>query len=186
MVEKQTSLSLYRGFTIVELLVVIVVIAILASISIVAYNGIQDSAKAAKMMAAIDRYQKAAQIYLSDKGRYPQPTSVPSGQKACLGASAATSDFSANYCWRSSGSDLNPVDATLNAEFREAITSLPDVSDVSFRLGTLNVRGILYDFPAKKMIYYAPGANQKCGRGTGITTTISGQQLTECTVVLGS
>lgn len=34
-----------RGFTLVELLIVIVVIAILAAISIVAYNGIQDRAK---------------------------------------------------------------------------------------------------------------------------------------------
>ena len=35
-----------RGFTIVELLIVIVVIAILAAITIVAYNGIQNRAKA--------------------------------------------------------------------------------------------------------------------------------------------
>ena len=35
------------GFTIVELLIVIVVIAILAAITIVAYNGIQNQAKAA-------------------------------------------------------------------------------------------------------------------------------------------
>ena len=33
------------GFTIVELLIVIVVIGILAAITIVAYNGIQDRAK---------------------------------------------------------------------------------------------------------------------------------------------
>ena len=35
---KQTA----RGFTIVELLVVIIVIAILATISIIAYNGIRE------------------------------------------------------------------------------------------------------------------------------------------------
>lgn len=34
-----------KGFTLVELLIVIVVIAILAAISVVAYNGIQTRAK---------------------------------------------------------------------------------------------------------------------------------------------
>ena len=34
----------YSGFTIVELLIVIVVIAILAAISLVAYTGVQNSA----------------------------------------------------------------------------------------------------------------------------------------------
>lgn len=37
-----------RGFTIVELLIVIVVIAILAAISIIAYNGIQSRARDAQ------------------------------------------------------------------------------------------------------------------------------------------
>lgn len=40
-----------RGFTIVELLIVIVIISILAVIVIVAYNGIQDRARAAKIQS---------------------------------------------------------------------------------------------------------------------------------------
>lgn len=38
-------LNTQRGFTIVELLIVVVVIAILAAISIASYNGITSSAK---------------------------------------------------------------------------------------------------------------------------------------------
>lgn len=41
-----------RGFTIVDLLIVIVVIAILAAITIVAFNGIQQRARNTQMAAA--------------------------------------------------------------------------------------------------------------------------------------
>lgn len=46
------------GFTIVELLIVIVVIGILAAITVVAYNGIQDRAKRASMTSALAQHSK--------------------------------------------------------------------------------------------------------------------------------
>jgi len=48
-----------RGFTIVELLIVIVVIAILAAVTIVAYNGVQQRAQAAKRDADMAALYKA-------------------------------------------------------------------------------------------------------------------------------
>ncbi|MDB5165339.1 MAG: Fimbrial protein, partial [Candidatus Saccharibacteria bacterium] len=42
-----------RGFTIVELLIVIVVIGILAAITIVAYNGIQNRARVSSVNSAL-------------------------------------------------------------------------------------------------------------------------------------
>jgi type IV pilus assembly protein PilA len=47
------------GFTIVELLVVVVVISILASISVVAYQGVQKRAYNDRVISAVNIYVKA-------------------------------------------------------------------------------------------------------------------------------
>ena len=59
------------GFTIVELLIVIVVIAILAAISIVAYNGISQRARDAERTQELSSIRKALSMYYVDKGGYP-------------------------------------------------------------------------------------------------------------------
>ena len=46
------------GFTIVELLIVIVVIAILAAITIVAFNGIQDRARNSSIQTDLTNFAK--------------------------------------------------------------------------------------------------------------------------------
>lgn len=60
-----------RGFTIVELLVVIVVIAILATISVVAYSGIQHRARDAQRLHDMNTIAKALEIYKLQTGEYP-------------------------------------------------------------------------------------------------------------------
>lgn len=57
-----------HGFTIVELLIVIVVIGILAAITIVAYNGLQARAKDAQRVNDVDTITKALELYLLIKG----------------------------------------------------------------------------------------------------------------------
>lgn len=78
------------GFTIVELLIVIVIIAILATISIVAYSGVRDRSARAQTTSAVSAYAKALSVYASDKGAYPGYTN------ACLGGSENTN----NRCYR--------------------------------------------------------------------------------------
>lgn len=58
----QTTNTKINGFTIVELLIVIVVIAILAAISIVAFRGIQDRAKVSKANSDLATLTKAISI----------------------------------------------------------------------------------------------------------------------------
>ena len=60
-----------KGFTIVELLIVIVVIAILAAITVVAYNGIQNRSKNTAVQSDIKQVQKLIEAYNALNGTYP-------------------------------------------------------------------------------------------------------------------
>lgn len=74
-----SKLNKQKGFTIVELLIVIVVIGILAAITIVAYNGIQNRGKAAGAQAAANSLDKKAEIYFAENSQYPITASVITG-----------------------------------------------------------------------------------------------------------
>lgn len=65
-----------RGFTIVELLIVIVIIGILAAITIVAYNGIQNRASNARVQSDIKNVQKLVENYNATNGSYPSTGSL--------------------------------------------------------------------------------------------------------------
>jgi prepilin-type N-terminal cleavage/methylation domain-containing protein len=59
------------GFTIVELLVVIVVIGILAAITIVSYTGITAKANASKAQSAAKSAQSTAETFFAENNYYP-------------------------------------------------------------------------------------------------------------------
>lgn len=62
------------GFTIVELLIVIVVIAILATISVVVYRGIQDRANDTTVKSDLSSAAKALEMIKVERGKYPSST----------------------------------------------------------------------------------------------------------------
>jgi prepilin-type N-terminal cleavage/methylation domain-containing protein len=72
---KSNKLAATRGFTIVELLIVIVVIAILAAITIVSYNGITARANSSSALASAQGVAKKLEAYNADIGNYPTSTS---------------------------------------------------------------------------------------------------------------
>ena len=71
-----------RGFTIVELLIVIVVIAILASISVVAYVGIQQRARDTQRLSDLRSIAQALELYKVDNGHYPKESDGASAGSA--------------------------------------------------------------------------------------------------------
>ncbi len=101
-----------HGFTIVELLIVIVVIAILAAISVAAYTNIKDRANQSANQATIRIYVQALRLMKSETGSLPtgnyedssclgpdpQPNPcAESGQTASLTSTANTKTILAKY-----------------------------------------------------------------------------------------
>ena len=70
-----------RGFTIVELLIVIVVIGILAAIVIVAFNGVQDRAKETTVKSDFANFSKQLERAKIDSvdGKYPSVLTAAMG-----------------------------------------------------------------------------------------------------------
>jgi prepilin-type N-terminal cleavage/methylation domain-containing protein len=78
-----------RGFTIVELLVVIVVIGILAAITIVSYSGITARANTQANKSNANSVIQAAQVVYANTGAYPVTSATPATVLANLNASDA-------------------------------------------------------------------------------------------------
>ena len=95
-----------RAFTIVELLIVIVVIAILAAITIVAYNGIQNRAYDTTVQADLSSTLKKLQLFYVDNSRYPTAIAELNslGLKVSKGAYNTTRKLNYSYCGTGSGS----------------------------------------------------------------------------------
>ena len=69
--------GIFKGFTIVELLIAIVVIGILAAIVVVSYNGVQNTARNAQRLEDINRVTDLLDIYYTKNGSYPITTNQP-------------------------------------------------------------------------------------------------------------
>lgn len=70
--------NLKRGFSLVELMIVVAVMAILATVGFFAYNNFQKTARDSKRKADLKAVSTAVQAYYSESGKYP----VPSGATA--------------------------------------------------------------------------------------------------------
>lgn len=132
-----------KGFTIVELLIVIVVIAILAAITIVAYNGIQTRAENSKTASAVAAWAKALQMYKVDEGSYPVINS-------CLGASDTYADAHSGRCYGLSSDGTWTINTTFLAAMADYIGSsqpVPSNKDINANASNTQYRGAMYYVP---------------------------------------
>lgn len=123
-----------RGFTIVELLIVIVVIAILAAISIVAYNGIQERARDSQRLQDVKTITKALEMYYLDNGRFPTG--------ACGSSCPSPKKINASWSTTSDGSWSVLEDALVP----KYLSSLPKDPSASTSTAAGRYGGLNYDY----------------------------------------
>lgn len=102
------------GFTIVELLIVIVVIAILAAITIVAFNGVQQQAIAASVSSGVGQAQRQLALYKVDNDAYPTSGSL---------SAAVTKNDTVAFQYTSNGTTYCLTGTQKNIAFRVSDTS---------------------------------------------------------------
>lgn len=132
-----------RGFTIVELLIVVVVIGILAAIVTVAYTGITQRANDTKTIAAVNSWVKALRLYEIENGSLPHANS-------CFGT---TTTYDGNgRCWTNSGWVVQSSFLTLLSPYLSSYPE-PDTSPIN-HASYPDARGAFYYGTASSNIDY--------------------------------
>jgi prepilin-type N-terminal cleavage/methylation domain-containing protein len=168
------------GFTIVELLIVIVVIGILAAITIVAYNGVQTRARNAQVTAGVNAYYKAILQYHALNGSYPTLS-------GCLGA-----NYPSDVCWTANGATNYAVNTALDSQLSELVPNKPTLATTLMDLGLVSPNyymraGLVYNVynspTSIQLRYYLNGLNQSC---LGAFTFSNEGSLTSCILTLSN
>ncbi len=148
------------GFTIVELLIVIVVIAVLAAITVVAYNGIQQRSQNAKIDADIASLNKAIQAARVATNNVLRDITLAGG---------STPGNTASPCiTKTAGTDLATLSKTTDGCWTTYLASLQRISTAS----GINVANITDPWGRPYMIDENEGENTGtygvCGLGRDI------------------
>lgn len=171
------------GFTIVELLVVVVVIAILAAISTVAYTGIQTRAENTKTIAAMSQYIKALKVYAAQEGIYP------AAGWSCLGTYPGnTCALHAGGTATCSGNGAVSSSSTFNTAMSTIFNgTTPQPSTQSLNCGGSQYRGAYYYAPTgvNPDVRYFLRGNQPCS-GVPNFVTHTRYQANDATLCMGN
>ena len=141
-----------HGFTIAELIIVIVVIAILATITIVSYNGVQNNAKLTAAYTTIKSYQSYLKI-VAFKGALPNfnaclgpPAGYATGTPRCtVGGQDAWPQPDMNTLLTDAGMKDQPKLTSLDPEYQQIVFS------------------VVYYGNYSNILYNLPGDNVDCG-----------------------
>lgn len=161
-----------NGFTIVELLIVIIIIAILAAMALGTFRGTQARAETSRILSEARTWKQAIQAYKAQTGT----TLLPGPSQICLGDSLPAADgFIANNCMMMNGNPTGVVNSpSAMTTLRTVISKIPSPQTVavvadytSSGWGTWKYRGIMYMTDGTNdTVYYYVFGDRDCGTFT--------------------
>jgi prepilin-type N-terminal cleavage/methylation domain-containing protein len=151
------------GFTIVELLIVIVIIGILAAIAITTYNSVQTSAENTKTITAVNATVILMKLYQVQNGTYPVPPNNSSDETyPCVGIYPSNICASINNV-NADGTGIAYTSTTFNSKLQTA-GSLPQPSTQLVTIGGQQTRGVFVVLTAAPgIVWFLKGSGIGCG-----------------------
>lgn len=163
-----------KGFTIVELLVVIVIIGILATITIVSYNGIVQKSMAVSLVSDLNGAAKILKLDQSMNGFYPSSLSVANDGKGIAASDGASYQYEVD-------NSINPqyfcITETKNSLFYRITNDGPPAEGVCPRYGLIMDldAGNLASYPGSGVNWLdLSGNSSNATLNNGVTYSVDG------------
>lgn len=137
------------GFTIVELLIVIVVIGILAAITVVAFNGIQNRGYDTAVQSDLANFAKKIEIIKADTGSYPSSLNNTMGFKFSKNAYGQdVQNSNVRYCYNSSNDSYILLSNSKSNNYFKVINSTLSATASTYGWGVCTQVGLVQTNPS--------------------------------------
>lgn len=143
-----------HGFTIVELLIVIVVIGILAAITIVSFNGIQNRGYDNTVRSDLNNFAKKIELVKADTGTYPATLTSAMGfsfSKNAYGYDGQNRNV--RYCYNSATDSYILLSSSKSGNYFKVINSVMSSTPATFGYGVCSQIGLVDTNPSHNGFY---------------------------------